>query len=585
MPLFISMIFIIGFGVLFTSVFCIQKTENKENGLSWIILSIVICMAFNAFWVGVTNLLHIPVHILVTGISDMIFGSMIWIWIYKTKKIQKYQWKKEDFVFLVVYSIIVGRFCFIQFPGLNPNFQAIDAPRHLQYAEKIIFDKNITSGMFYADLYGSIVIELLSPIFDVDNYYKAFVISEIVNLFLSGLTLYAVYTDKIKNRANYIIAYILTVLYVFGYPVSNLQYGFVYWGMSITILTCIIFMFTYLNKGGVNYIYIYIVLLFLNFAIFECYSMFVPPVFLSEGLYYLYLKKKRVFSRQNICNFVIMFIPAILIGMIYSAGLLYNLNTTVENGNGGTATYGIALEGNIYKDLYRDFMLFIFFVIIAIIDRIKNRKITFEIFSFGCSLAYMMLMLTAGLSGKVSSYYYCKNNYMMWLLIFVLAYQGLKFAWDKYKETVISYGIILAVLFSLFFGSFEIKIQSRNNNYDFGNVNDILKIYSSNKEMVDNSKYNSSYIEIYKEIYNNYVKKGYKVAISSDFWLHETWFNVVTNQKFAICESNFDVYVEQCESKADYVFVLYDSFYQNNIEHYNNYEKVEDYGIGFLIKI
>ena len=173
---------------------------------------------------------------------------------------------------------------------------------------------------------------------------------------------------------------------------------------------------------------------------------------------------------------------------------------------------------------------------------------------------------------------------MMWLMIFILTYQGIKIVWDKQKEVVVSYGIILTVLFVFLFGSVETRVQSKNNNYDFGNVSEVLKIYSYNEKMVDNSKYNSEYIDIYKSIYSNYIKKGYKVAISSDFWLHETWFNVVTNQKFTICQSNFDLYVSECENEADYVLVLYDSFYENNAEHYNNYERVEDYGIGFLMK-
>ena len=77
----ISVFFLISFIVLFLSVFMFKKTNEKINGIVWLVVSYILTIAFNALIAGVVNLVHIPVNILTVGIVDLIFAGGLWLFI------------------------------------------------------------------------------------------------------------------------------------------------------------------------------------------------------------------------------------------------------------------------------------------------------------------------------------------------------------------------------------------------------------------------------------------------------------------------------------------------------------------------
>lgn len=126
------------------------KSERKQTGMTWIALLLILMNCYHTFWAAILNVIHIPVNIISMGIIDLLTGGLLWFFIVKKKKWQRYEFAIADAAFLVTALAIIAVFAKVRYGGmaLNINFLTIDPANHFRAAMDLVDTGTVTS-MFY----------------------------------------------------------------------------------------------------------------------------------------------------------------------------------------------------------------------------------------------------------------------------------------------------------------------------------------------------------------------------------------------------------------------------------------------------
>ena len=87
--------------IVWSSIFGLYKSEEKQTGVTWIVMLLILLNCYHTFWAAVLDLVHIPINIISIGIIDMITGGIVWFFNWKKKKYQKYEFAVSDLMFVV----------------------------------------------------------------------------------------------------------------------------------------------------------------------------------------------------------------------------------------------------------------------------------------------------------------------------------------------------------------------------------------------------------------------------------------------------------------------------------------------------
>lgn len=83
------------------------KSEEKQTGVTWIVMLLILLNCYHTFWAAVFDLVHIPINIISIGIIDMITGGIVWFFNWKKKKYQKYEFAVSDLMFVVTAVVVL----------------------------------------------------------------------------------------------------------------------------------------------------------------------------------------------------------------------------------------------------------------------------------------------------------------------------------------------------------------------------------------------------------------------------------------------------------------------------------------------
>ncbi|MCI8338843.1 MAG: hypothetical protein HFH62_09240 [Lachnospiraceae bacterium] len=578
--------FCLAFLMFAAGIYFVRKRSGKENGIVWLPLSIVLAICANAFLAGIINLARIPVNILSVGAVDFILAVWLWWLILAKNRRQQYEFALKDGLLMLLVAGVAILYGVKHFGlELTAAFQAIDAPHHYANAMNVVNTQRIASGMFFSDLYDALFIETFSVFFKAELYYKIFVLSEMVNLLLAGTCFCAIVMRFAVSWFMRAMVGALSLFYLFGYPVHNLQFGFVYWGMSVTILTCMLYMLEIWVQEDRKWI-LSVILALLNFGLFESYSLFVPPVFLGEFLYIVLDSKirKRIFTAEVIGNGLIIFLPAVLIGLVYSYSLVAHAG--IGAASSASATAGIANEGEIYKSFYSDFIVLLPFALSIYWNSLRKKRLSPDCALFICMALFMLLLLLGGMVGKVSSYYYCKNNYVIWLLLFFSGIRGIFRLWKaRQGQFLVPYFITWGMVFLVFYASMEERVIARNPQFSMGSSRNYFSIYAWNREWEPLSQFSDKKMELFCWVNDHLTSQGESVAICSDSVLNEEWYRIMTNTDYQLYFGDWDLYLSKVEPKARYICVMYDNFYYHHQDHFTDFTTVYESELGYVAKI
>ena len=464
-----NIIYILTSLALIISYLLLNKSEKKENLIHSVIISVILFLTYNIFITQVMFFVHLKSTLLNLAIVNIAFSAVFITKEIKTKTIQKYYINKLDIIAVI---IILGLAITIVIMNYGTNIAVkhavTDAATHYFasddfYRYSTLFSRessdtikwlNTPYLMTGAYVNTGIFLKLFKGIIDETFFVKLYFIFDMFIWMLSGLLMYTALSTNFKNKKHQILALVLTIFYMLAYQLNSLFAGFSYLGVGLDIIIGIII----IMKSEIKTNYKISSLFLLNLGIMFSYYYFAPVLFLAQLWYILATNKKqniKIFSKQNIFEILITLVIPGLIGVIYFIGYpLMQANNKAFDYVGAIAT-----DGFIYEDLIMNIFPYLLLSEVYIIYIAFKKKNTFIDKLLYLTVIFTLLIYMLMRLEFVSSYYYYKIYYMLFLVLTVSSYEILKIFVDKGKNVTI---IVSGVLIIYSFGIFSAMILDKN---------------------------------------------------------------------------------------------------------------------------
>lgn len=582
-----SGVFFAGFSMFFISIFLYPKSDNnkKLNGIVWLVSSYIIVQLLVAIISAVFNVLGIEVNILNLGLLLLVLGASWLFFLNKTNKYQSYLFEINDISILLLSATAVTIFFYSRFTSnFLLNFETSDPSIHFQMARDVLVSGKVDS-MFFNSLFNALFISLFSPLVSTFDEYKIFIISDMFAFWISFMMFWSSIRLLLRNNRMIIIGIIVSILYILGYPLTNHLFGFGYLGWGVTIISFIIFIVKHLEYRLINLKFALVLIVVSCFGILITYVLFAPITFLSVLIYLvMYLTKMYKFNFKRILLFLSVLL---LVGLFGS----YFIFIGIFDGDIALIFSSLSIEGYINRDLFSEFVLYIPLIVFAFLGIKKFEQINFEMLFVASQFIFLVFMLYFGLKGYISTYYYYKNYYVMWLLVFVVSVGSLAEIDSKIPRMLYSYIFVLILLPTLTIYKFDEKINNVNFLFSpqiasrtFSNIYFFNILVSS-----DDPYYSSEQLDFFKSVSDFKESKEVIVPIISD-WLTSYWYYGLTNQteyKDYVWVMGVEEFINmQKLNDRKYVAVTYDSIeYQENITFFEQQTKVYNDDIGFIFEL
>lgn len=434
---------------LFILSLLIERKKEKINMIKSIAITIVCLVCYNTFICFLFSSIRIPITLVSLAICNFCISIILIIDIIKKKKVQKYIVKIKDIIAISIILGITVTTAFWNFTSeLNIKYIMTDAAVHFRaarefYENDALLDKTentTTSKIFMPGAYTNtgILFKVFEPIVGEENLYKLFIIFDIFTYFMSGLIMYVSINKFIKSKLGYILSLIFTLIFMLGYPYNCLIYGYAYLQVGIIIAETIVAVFQDRNEEY-NKKIVSVQLLLLNFGLFFSYLLFIPVVYLAEGLYFLfdqYRNNRKYFSKENIVTILMtLIIPAIL-GIVYFV---------IPQFFQEQKQLFLTVEGYIYRNYWSNFIIILPLTLLCF--KLKNKDVQFLSLLLLTLIFVMILMFIAVRFLNFSTYYYCKFNFLLWFLLWYGAMITVNLSTDKlrYKIVIICYTIFYLI--------------------------------------------------------------------------------------------------------------------------------------------
>lgn len=478
------MLYIISIMILFTLILIVPKSKEKLNLIKTITITLIALFAYNTFVCYILNFINIPITLISLSIVNFIISVLLICKIIKNKEIQKYEIIKKDIITTIVILAIIIITIFINFRGISRiRYISMDCANHYKAAREFsentkLFNKetenSTTSKCFMPMGYVNvgILFKVFKPLIGIINLYKIYILFEAAIYFLIGMMFYFSLQNKIKTKNQILVGIILSIFFVIGYPFNALICGFHYLLLGILYFISIFdAIVNIIQTKKIEFKFVVILLTLLNIGLIFSYALFCPFVYLAEFLYFI-IKYKKDKNKKEI--FLITIFSLILTGLMGCDIVLFQrINEFGET--------GIEIDGWIYKNTFSNIILFLPFVIYYIVKLIKEKGKIFEK-SLLISFIVFLSLLAIGIKIKLcSNYYFYKNYYILWFLIFYMASNVIiQFIEQGKIKKYIANGFIAFYTF-LFITSIlliDTPIQLEENK---SNETNVMEIYTFNK--------------------------------------------------------------------------------------------------------
>ncbi len=599
-----GIIYLISVILLCAGFIIIKKSEKEIDLISFIGITIVVLLAYNAFICYVINFIQIPTTLLNLSIINLIFAGIMFGIIIKKKEKQKYKIDKFGIIAVIVILFAVLLVSYFNF-GLPFNIKYETGDPAVHYMTSRLFaEEDSLLNLYKSDIYGSfegrkigsyvnsgIIMQCFEGITDSISNYKIFIGFGIFILFVTGTVMYSTLEKFTKTRKGQILALIVSLIYVMGYPLNSLLFGFEYLSLGILVLGAIVHMIHYFEKEELSFPFYVIIFALLNFAVFCSYYMFVPFTYSALWIYFcIYSKKKngKIFCKRNITMLGVTLLIPFFLGYIYHlAPTIYNiLNIDAYNNlknsldfSSNVLNNSFKLYGYIYVNYYSNALIFIPLVIYYIYQKKKEKKLlSFDTIFLVCLLLFIGLLALGVKFEKVSEYFLMKNYYALWLVLIYINFKALMYIFEENKATVYSllgFYIVLIVLNMLFADAPLGKGPGNPNE----NISNLVEIFGVNKTIIKTREidYNLDEIEILEYVKENLDLSNDKIEFLADseqiFWEYgmldyinyDTFFEEpsYSGQDKLTLKA---MYAYQKIGRVDYIVYFNRSFYYNELD-------------------
>ena len=516
--------------LLIIGILLFKKTENKQNFISSLCLTIIGFLCYQAIVSYFLDLIRIPISLFTIGtLNILICAILIGITVFKKKQIQKYFVKKQDVIFLIIMLAINLPILYKEF-GLLENFRytSTDSVMHCQAAitfskEDFLLDsmKNweainptfmiagyVNSGMLMKALVGFI---------GEFNLYKVYMFMDILYYLMIGYVFYLILTSskKVNSIGKYILSYIISIVFMIGYPLNSVITGFHYFTLGLLEFITIIYVIKAIEPQAKSMAYVLMFLL--NTGIMLTYNLFAPIIYLAEFIYFIYqtkMNKEKIFSKKFILTILTILVIPGIIGVSFFVLPRILENIVLEN------QQQLWIDGYIYINYWSNMLIFIPFAIYYIIKKAKENKMNMEIITFLVICLFMILFYLGLALGYVSTYYFMKLYYLLNILLLVLFFKSLCMMANNRKIGKIISGTVVAVYSILLIGNL---IFVNVGAYDFQNekenIGKMFDIYNTNKGIMKyvQTIFTDDRMDALEYIYDNNLIKGQNLLYLGDY--------------------------------------------------------------------
>ena len=428
---FISVVFLV------FSFLVLKKSEKKQSFIKWLAIGITSLYAYNILIGMAIGMLGIRLSMGLLIIFNAVFGILMSFKFFTKKEYQKYYFDKIQVVGLVLIAIVFG-VMFVKdlyiFSGDVTHF-AVDSAIHYRAAkhysdyqrifinieDRSFFNFNVMQPGAYIN--DGIFMRAMSSICNIDYAYL-YQMFETITLFASGLAFYAFFVDKMKDKKSLIGSLILFVLYIYGYPYNSWIYGFSYLSVGIVMIAALIpvvdMMF---SDEEVSKKYVIPLIGLLGFGLIFSYCLFIPAIFAAICIYVFIKELKAEKKFIGLFGKNTLIVTGMLL-FVTACGIAYLFIPTFYIEGQTNLVSALKIDGAIYSEKYKNFIVYIPFAIIYAFDllkRIKDKKIRyFDVFSVTMIL-YLCLLYVGMVLGKVAPYYMLKNYFIIWMVVLGVA--------------------------------------------------------------------------------------------------------------------------------------------------------------------
>lgn len=544
-----GIIYILAFIVFLVSFLLLKKDNKTRNLILWIIIMFFITFIVNSLVIFILGIFDLPAPMLFRTL--VFFGLSVYplYKIIKTKKVQKYKICYIDYIALAValfLTIGIGVWRFGNFHNLC--FETTDPAIHYASAEILSESSKLPEKSNTQFLFGGAPMFFASSVtgtgFQIVDFFGGgfqerlicFYVVELLIIFSSFMIVFYSINQNIdkKNWKRILLSLIICILYILGYPLNNMIFGFHYLGLGILIGLILLKLVSETIDKDTNALYL-IFISITAFSIFTCYYLFVPIFYATVGLYILYLWKfQKKFDFNKACKYIgiCLFIP-FAVGMYHYFIRSYIFSSGSSDVLSSNVSF-LKLEGYIYRSLLGNFVLILPIVFYKIILNIKIKKTTIFDFGFISIFGLIVLIFILLYIGRAGSYYFYKLYYLLSPMVFILFGQALTEKNERINGFAVANVILLFSLFWFQFYDVDNELYDRNplmNNstfsrgiedvYWFNNIKndkDLFPYIYTSKQLSDLDKLNKKY---HKQLIENKV-------IYYDYFIQKFWFHVFT---------------------------------------------------------
>ncbi len=441
------------------NVYRFRKSHKPMNGFTWMVLSFLITICMGGIVAGVISLVRIPVNVYTMAVIYLLLALLLGWAIRKEGMAQEYIWETYDFLVIVLVTVAVVAISLKIFsPQLWYCYYNSDAGLHLKEATEIVRSQSVTK-MYFLHLQNAMLIEMVQPFVRIADWYKGYILGDCFFLWVETLFFVAMIRRFAKTKASKAFALLLTVGYFMGYPFFSYYYSFGYWAAGAMFVGFLAMSLRLYDEAQVERKYSTLMLMLGCFGVVTTYMLFAPVAFLTVFAYLALVAKRegKLFTRRNVFLALKVFLLPTAMGIYYCLFGFF-----IASGTSITGALGNA--GGIYTELYMDFFWTIFPVLFVLAGLIKKRKYTSDAVFFGTFFCFTGVMLLLTLTHHVSTYYYYKTYYPLWMFCWVLTAQAVSIMLQEAKETLMAYCAMVALFVVLCFGKVEYKIVTSTEN-------------------------------------------------------------------------------------------------------------------------
>lgn len=613
-----SIVYSISFIILLILLFVYKKNEKKVNGVSYFVFSFLLVWCYEAVSAGLVNLIHLPVNLMSVAICDMIAIVILLVLYFRNGKIkQQYYWNYWDVVAIVIVAAVSLLIAYSRYGGWFEvfRFKSGDGSIHLMWAEDVVRTQTIGS-MYFQKMRDGLNLMFFTPFLGTVYYYKIFLAFQTFLFALSGITFWSLIGDELKSLPKKLIGFILTIIYMLGYPLNNMLYGFTYWGTSILLITLHLFLFKEYRKQNISFSQLMIAAFFVNTALCVCYVYSAPVLFGAQFLY-IWGERKGCWKEKILYTAFPLFLAGILCIVYVYFGIFSSvsvpepeLEATVvaevasaeieavvetaqpevaTEGWDGSIISGLAIPGVSYYDLYSNFVLLLPFVFLYLWNVFRKRNLDEYILVLVLTLGYIGIQFLLYLMGYISLYYYNKNYNLLWLLCFAIMVRVIGSTDKSNNQFFIAYGLMCSILFAGTLIHVDEQLRERDESMCLEDrASAYFNLISTNLDTVTDRYNEIKMSPLEQELCNEAAKltsAGYSVAWVCD-WPRFDDFYAITNQ---IPTWTWDLQIEYsmvANEQVDYALVSHN---KNDVycdeEYVDNQRRVFENNYGYIIEV